>query len=83
MGINAVITSFYDGIRSHYAIEFVLGEQIGSFFLHLLQVFKWFIKKSGIFAPCKGQKQYKFVLYNGHTQKNIPYKKRINYGISI
>ena len=45
MGINAVITSFYDGIRSHYAIEFVLGEQIGSFFLHLLQVFKLFIKK--------------------------------------
>lgn len=32
MGTNAVITSFYDGIRSHYAIEFVLGEQIGSFF---------------------------------------------------
>ncbi len=32
MGINAVITSFYDGIRSHYAIEFVLGEQFGSFF---------------------------------------------------
>lgn len=30
MGINAVITSFYDGIRSHYAIEFVLGEQFGS-----------------------------------------------------
>lgn len=77
MGINAVITSFYDGIRSHYAIKFVLGEQFGSF-LHLLQVFKWFIKKSSIFAPYKGQKQCKFVLCDGHfTQINVPYNERI------
>ena len=39
MGINAVITSFYDGIRSHYAIEFVLGEQFGSFFFTFITGF--------------------------------------------